>query len=347
MKPPTCFFPLTVATLLALSACSSDLTTNPILERRSPEVEAVTKTSISGIVGAVASPAPVIRVTDGNTHKPLANVIVEFRVIAGGGSVANGSVATDAMGLASPGEWTFMTRPGVCSVGVYLNGRLTVLFAATLSADVPARIDPLTPTDQAALAGYSVDGPAVVVRDRFNNPVPKAAVSFAVTDGDGMLGTKSQATSDDGFARSGSWNLSTTPGHNRAVASVAGLDAVVFNAESLDPATIKWYELDSVRVGLQSLPPSNWNVTSAKLGITAFDPCLCKKQDGYFIDEVLYSDSGEQIFKTSGRYHMDEHLLTISSLSNPGAIHEGELLLDRPDPDFGIPLTWVYKEIRL
>lgn len=346
---PKASFQLAVATLLGLCACRSDSTTNATLEPGRPEVEAVTKTLISGIVGAVASPAPVVRVTDSNTHKPLANIPVEFRVVTGGGSVTNAIVNTDAMGLASPDEWRFMTRPGVCSVGAYLNGRFTVLFAATVSVDVPARIDPSTQTDQAGLPGHSVDGLAVVVRDRFNNPVSGIAVSFTVADGGGTLENKMQTTSQNGFASSGSWSLSTTPGHNRAVASVPGLEAAVFNAESLDPAAIKWYNLDSVRVGLQSVPPINWGVTRAKLGITSFDPCLCKKQDGYFIDEVVYFNTelgyGDVIVKGSGRYLMDGHSLTISTLINPGTIQQGELLLDRPDPDFGLPLTWVYKEI--
>src|SRR5947207_952341 len=186
MNPlPKISFPLAAAILLALHGCGSDSTTSPPVDPTTNEVEAVTQTSISGIVGAVASPAPVVRVTDSKTHKPLANVTVEFRVVTGGGSVANGIVATDAMGLASPDGWTFMTRPGVCSVGVYLNGRFTVLFAATLSVDVPARIDPSTQADQAALSGRSVDGPAVAVRDRFNNPVSGVVVSFTVADGGG------------------------------------------------------------------------------------------------------------------------------------------------------------------
>src|SRR6266568_8899215 len=122
MNPlPKVSFPFAVAVLIALNACRSDTATSPTAESGKPEVEAVTQTSISAIVGTVASPAPVVRVTDNKTHKPLANVPVEFRVYTGGGSVTNGSVVTDATGLASPGEWRFMTRPGLCSLAVYVN----------------------------------------------------------------------------------------------------------------------------------------------------------------------------------------------------------------------------------
>jgi hypothetical protein len=336
---------LAVATLLALSACRSDSTTSPAVEQGRPEAEAVTQTSISGIVGAVASQAPVVRVFDSRTHTPLAKVSVEFRVITGGGYITNAIVVTDSTGLASPGDWTFATLPGVSSLGVYLNGVFALSFKATLTTDVAAQIIPITRTDQAALQGHSVDGPSVLVRDRFNNPIAGIAVSFTVADGGGVLEKNSAITGTDGFAREGLWTLGTTLGHNRAVASVTGLDPVVFNAESLDPAMIKWYDLASVRLGDIDFLPVDQGVASARLGMTQFDPCLCKKQDGYFLDEVLFSVLGAQTLRASGRYHLDGHFLTISSLSDPGTIQEGELFLVRPDPDFEFTLTWVYKEM--
>jgi hypothetical protein len=345
MNPlPKASFPLAVVILLALLGCGSDTTTSPVVQART-EVEAVTQTSISGIVGAVASPAPVVRVFDSKTHKPLAEIPVEFRVILGGGYITNAIVITDSAGHASPGDWTFATRPGVSSLGVYLNGVFALSFKATLTTDVAAQVIPITGTDQAALQGHSVDGPSVFVRDRFNNPIAGIAVSFTVADGGGVLEKNSAITGTDGFAREGLWTLGTTPGHNQAVAIVTGLDPVVFNAESLDPATMKWYDLVSVRSGDIDFLPIDQGVSSARIGLTQFDPCLCKKQDGYFLDEVLYSIIGAQTGRTSGRYHLDGHFLTISSLNNPGTIQEGELFLQRPDPDFEFTNTWVYKEI--
>jgi len=334
---------LSVAVLLGSSACS-ETSTSPAVVQATTEVEAITQTSVAGIVGAAASPAPVVRVSDSKTHQPLPNIPVEFRVLTGGGSVTSAIVATDAKGQASPGEWKFSTRPGVCSVGVYLNGRFTVLFSATLSVDVPAQLVAAAPTDQASLPGQSVQGPSVIVRDQFNNPVSGILVSFTVTDGGGAL-ELSKATTVNGFAGSSKWTLGTTTGHNRVLAIAAGLDPVVFNAESLDPTTITWFELDSVRSGSASLPPIQMGVTSARLGMTRFDPCLCKKQEGYFIDEVLYSDLGGEISDVSGRYSLNNTTLTISSLSDPGTIQNGKLLLQRPDFDFGFLFTWVYKEI--
>src|SRR6478672_7175938 len=149
MNPlPKASFPLAVATLLALHGCGSDSTTSPVAQATT-EVEPVTQTSISGIVGAAASPAPVVRVSDSKTHKPLAKIPVEFRVILGGGYITNAIVITDSAGLASPGDWTFGTTPGVSSLGVYLSGVFALSFKATLTTDVASQIIPITRTDQA------------------------------------------------------------------------------------------------------------------------------------------------------------------------------------------------------
>jgi hypothetical protein len=334
---------LSVAALLGSSACS-ETSTSPAVDPATTVVEAVTQTSISGIVGAAASPAPVVRLSDSKTHQPLPNIPVEFRVVTDGGYVTNAIVATDAKGQASPGEWRFATRPGSSALSVYLNGTYKLQFTATLLTDVPAQLVAAAPTDQASLPGESVQGPSVNVRDQFDNPVSGILVSFTVTDGGGAL-EKSEATTVNGFAGSSKWTLGTSTGHDRVLASAAGLTPVVFNAEALDPTSIKWYELDSVRSGSASLPPIQMGVTSARLGITHFDSCLCKKQDGYFIDEVLYSDYGGEIWQASGRYSLNNATLTISSLSDPATIQNGTLILQRPDFDFGFLFTWVYKEI--
>lgn len=343
MNPlPKVSFPLAVATLLALHGCGGDSTTSP--PGATTEVEPVTQTSISGIVGAVASPAPVVRVSDSKTHQPLPNIPVEFRVVTDGGSVANAIVATDASGQASPGEWRFATLPGRSSLSVSVNGTFRLQFTATLLTDVPAQLVAATPTDQASLPGQSVLGPSVNVRDQFNNLISGITVSFTVTDGGGIL-ERSAVTSVNGWASTSTWTLGTTTGHNSVVANAGGLAPVVFNAESLDSTTIKWYELVSVSSGSASLPPIEMGVASARLGMTRFDSCLCKKQDGYFIDEVVYSYFGGEISRTSGRYSLNNTTLTISSFGDPATIQNGTLTLQRPDPDFGFLSTWVYKEI--
>jgi hypothetical protein len=335
-----------VAALLTLAGCGSDTTTSPTIKSGLPTVEALSQISIEGIVGKIASPAPAIRVTDSKTHKPLANVPVEFRVVGGPGSVTNSSSVTDAMGLASAGEWTFSQRPGPSYLSAYVNGTPLLMFTATLKPDVPAHLVAITPIDQAGLPGSEIAGPAVYVQDRYLNPVPDVVVRFAMADDRTQSLERATWISDNsGRAVSGAWTLGSTPGITHTTASVPGVETLVFNAQILDLPAIKWYTLDSVRVGTKDYTPVAMGISEARFGVTSFDPCLCKKQDGYFIDEVAYSGFGGQIYSTSGRYVLDGPTLTISSLTYPGAIESGHVLLQRPDLDFGFVLTWVYKEI--
>jgi len=349
MHPPKFSFPLAAAVLIALNACG-DTSTSPSLDLDTIAVEALTPISISGAVGATASPTPSVRVVDGITRKPLANVTVAFNPLTGSGSITNTIVKTDASGIASPSDWHFSTQAGPAYVMVSINGRNELMFTATLKPDVPARLEAAVVTDQASLLGDPAYGPAVIVRDKFSNMVPGVLVSFAVTDGGGTLEKQSDvtATAPIAPARAGSWTLSTSPGHNEATASVAGLAPLVFNAESLDPAKIQWYRLDSLKSGSQAFSLGSWGVETARLGMTLFDSCLCKKQQGFFVDQLLVSDygGGTTTVSGSGRYVLDGTALTLSSSPNPGVIKNGEVFLQREDPiDFGFVLTWIYTPI--
>jgi len=306
-------------------------------------VEALTPTSFSATVGAVASPAPSVRVTYRHTHKPVAGVNIEF--VAGGGTVANNNVVTDAAGIASPGEWMFGTRPGLSNLHVFLNGaQPVVFFAVTLRPDVPAQLLSVTQKDQAALPGESVWGPVVLVRDRFDNPVAGVRVEFEVTVGDGKLEKSFIMSGPDGDAESGMWTLGLTPGPNVSTATASGIAPVELNARSLDPATIKWYRLESVKWASGESPPSAWGIDDARLGLTVYDGCLCRKQEGYFIDRVTYINFGF-VQTASGTYLLNGPELTLPASFAAGSIDGTLLLLGREDFDSGASTTWVYRAI--
>jgi hypothetical protein len=339
-------FPFAMVALVPLAGCSGDRTTSPTTEPVRTAVEAVTPTLIDGVVGKLASPAPVIRITDSKTHKPLANITVEFRAI-NGGSVATFSAVTDSTGLASPGAWTLGPRVGPSYLGAYINGQSALIFTAMLKPDIPGQLIASTSTDQAGLSGSSVAGPIVYVRDKFGNAVSGITVTFAIGDALTQSLDRSLWTSDaTGRAVSGVLKLGSTPGPTHITASIPGVESVVFNMQILDPATIKWYSLDTVRVGAYADTPSAIGLSGARIAITAFDPCLCKKQEGFFLDELTYADG--EVFNNSGRYVLDDATILISSLDDLGTIENGDLLLPRldPDSDFGIVRTWVYKELR-
>ena len=331
---------------VTLVGCGSETTTGPTIKSGEPVAEAVSPTSIEGVVGQIASPAPTIRVTDSKTHKPLANIPVEFRVFDGVGSVAKSSVVTDASGMASAGEWTFGRRTGLNYLEVYVNQRAALQFSATLKHDVPDYLVAETPIDQAGFPGAEISGPAVYVYDRYRNPVPDAVVTFAMTDQFSQSLERATWVSDvAGRATSGTWTLGTTPGPTHAMASAPGVGQLVFNAQILEAAAVKWYRLDSVRIGVTNYPPGGWGITEARIGITDFDRCLCKKQEGFFVEELTFGGGNGQPIRDSGRYALDGATLTISSSKYPGTIENGQVLLKRPDPDLEFLITLVYKEV--
>ena len=337
---PKVSFPLAAAAIIVLSGCSSESSTGPA-DVSALLVEAVTSKNISGIVGAAANPTPEVRIVDRKTHKPLAEVTVEFR-LGQSGSVKTPTVTTDATGLASPGEWDFSILPGLNDLSVYVNHMFQLKFTATTKPDAPAVLHAVK-QDQAALPGQSVSGPMVQALDRFGNAVPSVIVSFAVSAGGGSLQNTSDTTDIDGYASAGSWKLGATPGSNQATASAPGIDPTLFNAQVLDPATIKWYSFEGIGTGSQLFTPAQIGITYARIGFTRFDSCLCQRLGGYFLDEVQYATGGGEA--SSGRYVLDGPVLYLIDLQQSGGINGNTLILRRPDAEFEALVSWVYKEI--
>jgi hypothetical protein len=306
-------------------------------------VEAVTPTRMFGTVGGSASPVPSIRVTT-ESHKPVPNIPVHFIGGNNASYATNAYVVTDLNGIASPGEWRFGTRPVDAYLSVIVNGRAELSFIATLRPDVPAELFSSS-KEQVAFPGETVAGPSVLVRDRFANPVKGISVEFEVVGGSGRLERSSSTSDRDGVAYAGPWVLGPELGDNLATARVPGLDIVSFSARVVDPATLTWYRADSMTVGTHSFTPIENGVTDARLGMTPFDPCLCKKQVGYFIDQQTYIWNGGQVSLNSGSYVLDGSTLSLSNWTTAGTVDRGRLSIERPDPEWGFPVTWIYKEI--
>jgi hypothetical protein len=269
---------------------------------------------------------------------------VQFIGATNMGFATNRYAVTDDNGVASAGEWTFGTRPGDAYLTVIVNGAPELSFIATLTADVPAELFASSKL-QVAFPGETVAGPSVIVRDRFANAVKGIPVEFEVVGGSGRIERSSSTSDGNGVANAGPWVLGPELGDNLATARVQGLAAVSFSARVIDPATITWYRADSMTVGSHSFTPIENGVSDARLGLTPFDPCLCKKQVGYFIDQQTYTWDGGQVYRNSGEYALDGSTLSLSNWTTAGTVDRGRLSIDRPDPDWGITVTWVYKEI--
>jgi hypothetical protein len=335
-----------VAALVAAQlGCRSDSTTDPGPEGLN--IEALSPTSIVGTVGGFSPVAPAIRVTGSRTGRPQVDVRVQFILPQPGGSVGTYSVVTDSAGVASAGEWRFAQRSGLNELFVVVGGSHALTFSAMLRPDVPDHLRPLVTQDQAGIAGQTIEGFSLVVQDRFLNPLPGVEVKFSIVDGGGTLETEKAVTDEYGVALARGWHLGGTPGTNQASASVAGIDPVLFRAEGLDSADVKWYKLEVLRNGSNEIKLAAAGIADARFGLTPFDKCLCRKQQGYFLENITYSN-GDNLFNVnaSGLYDLNGAELSTELSWTQGSIDGDLVLLQRRDPEWDSPnITWVYRAV--
>jgi len=178
-----------------------------------------------GQTAEVATGLPVrprVRVLDGDGD-PASGVTVAFSVALGGGSVAGGTVVTNASGEAESGVWTLGTVAGENRLRASVQGVSSIIFEATGTAGAAAGIVAAAGDGQTATAGATVPVPPTVrVEDAYGNAVAGVAVTFAIGSGGGSISGATQTTGANGTASVGSWTLGATPGANTLVATAAG-----------------------------------------------------------------------------------------------------------------------------
>ena len=99
---------------------------------------------------------------------------------------------------------------------------------------------------------YTADVPTVVVSNEFGAAASGVTVRFSVVAGGGMVSVAQVLTDPQGRASSGGWSLGPANGENRLVASVQGLDSVLFTATARAPNVIARFDLQTI--GGRSLP---------------------------------------------------------------------------------------------
>ncbi len=173
----------------------------------------------TGQVGTTLSSALEVRVDD-RLGVPIVGASVGFTVTAGGGTLGSASVTTGAEGKAQT-TWTLGTVAGSPQTVVADAQGKTATFSATAVAGPPDSLVKVSGNNQSAPAGATLPESLVVrVADRFGNPVPGQAVSFAVASGGGSVSPTSANTGSDGRART-QWVLGTTPGTQTVEARTA------------------------------------------------------------------------------------------------------------------------------
>lgn len=219
--------PIVVA-VAALAACQDDAPPTPA------SIAPVSDVALSGTVGELVGSPLTVKVTDAG-GSPVAGTVVTFTVADGGGSVSAQLDTTDFTGLASTqwrlGERVVAQRVTAAATGV----TSTVSFVATARPGAPATMSLSAGDGQSAAIGTSVaTAPAVLVRDRFTNPVPGVTVLFGVTAGNGSITNPGAITNASGIATVGSWTLGPQVGPNRLSAvglfSSATGNPVLFSA---------------------------------------------------------------------------------------------------------------------
>lgn len=190
----------------------------------------IAKTAGDNQTAPVATVLPVdaeVTVTDASGN-PVPGVTVNFTVLTGAGSVTSPSGVTNALGIATPGNWTLGGTAGGNTLRAASPG-LTgspLIFAATGTPGSPASIVKVSGDLQSGLIG-SMLAESLVVRvvDSHGNPVSGAQVSWSVLTGLGLVAPAVDATDGAGLAAT-AWTVGGIPGPASAQAQLGGLSAV-------------------------------------------------------------------------------------------------------------------------
>jgi len=182
---------------------------------------AVGATSFTGVVGALVTPLPSIRVVDANGN-PVANTSVTF-VASAGSTVVGGTKTTNASGLATPDGWQLGSIAQNYTLTATAGTLTPVVFTATARAGAAARVITFAGDAQSAPVGRTLDiDPAVRLNDALGNPIAGVEVNFEVVSGGGSAVGRRTVTDAFGVATVGGWTLGETAGANSLRATVAG-----------------------------------------------------------------------------------------------------------------------------
>jgi alpha-tubulin suppressor-like RCC1 family protein len=194
-------------------------------------IAAVSGDGQGGTVGTALAAPMVVKVTD-SFGNAVPGATVAWSRTSGSGSLAAESSVTDASGNASVG-YTLGSTPGTETVSASVAGQ-SVGFSATATVGGVSTLGIRAGDGQSASPGSAVAiAPSVLATDSFGNPVPGAAVVFAVASGGGSVTVGEQTTDAHGVATVGSWTLGSS-GEQKLTAT-SGSTSVVFTASPVSP----------------------------------------------------------------------------------------------------------------
>ena len=207
-----------VATAVSVAACGDQAPPPPVA------LVAVGDYQFTGPVAERLPSALTVRVNDAK-GSPVNGVPVTFTVAEGGGSLTKLVDTTRSGGLATT-NWTLGERAGTQRITASATALTSIDFTATARAGAPSTIATNGGTGQSVVVGTAVlTPPAVIVKDRFANPVPGVFVDFRIASGGGTIVGDAATTNSAGIAAVTSWTMGTTVGANTltAVAQSGGI----------------------------------------------------------------------------------------------------------------------------
>jgi hypothetical protein len=161
-----------------------------------------------GQTGMAGQPLPdslVVRVLD-QLRQPVADGVVNWKVMSGGGAVSQRATTTDAQGYART-EWTLGTLVGAQTVRAAGVGG-TVVFTATAGETAPL-LQKVSGDSQSAQAGQKLAAPLVVrAVDAAGRPLRGIKLNWRVLAGGGSVLRGAGRTDADGTA-SAEWVVGT------------------------------------------------------------------------------------------------------------------------------------------
>lgn len=186
-------------------------------------IEASTTTTFTATVASTVSPAPTVIVKDAG-GRGVSGVLVRWRVVAGGGHVANDTVRTNTSGTASPGTWTLGNGAGTQELEANADGVGSIRFTAQAAAGPINKLIRVSADAQPGVVGQPVQVlPSVRAEDAFGNPLSGVTVSFSVVTGGGTVQGGSKTTNAQGIATVDGWILGPTRGQQLLRASSGGI----------------------------------------------------------------------------------------------------------------------------
>jgi len=217
---------LPFAILIAVARCGGDSGVTTPSEGLPAAITKLGGDNQSGVVGKPLSSSLTVRVTD-QRDRPVQGQRIAFVFVAGGSGaqLIPDTAVTDADGRVAA-DWGLGSLAGQQRVEARVLGLrspLIATFTATARADAPATIIAAKGTGQTGIVGgLLADSLAVLVTDRFGNPIAGQAVVWSVPAGQGSVSATNTVTGADGRAAV-TRTLGPSTGTQTTTATAAGV----------------------------------------------------------------------------------------------------------------------------